>query len=369
MLSKSEIIEKALEFGFDDAGFTNTEPFSSHKEVLLERKESYGHMGLVNGTDPKNILPEAKSILVLVNMYLKGSFHPHMEAHFGRLYIDEDRILQQEMVKRGIEFVQFLRESGIKAKNSGALPHRPAAARAGVGNVGKNCLMYTNKPGHENSWMIINTILVDQEYEPDRPTDENVFECPDWCKNACIAACPTRALKGPRHLDPRICISNMSYNASDITPLEMREPMGLWVYGCDRCQNVCPRNDAWKAREKPVNKRVETKVDYFGLSALLHMDQEFYETKIWPHMFYIAKKDIWLWKMNAARVIGNTRNRNYLPDLIRAFNENEDERVKGMICWSLGCLGGEKARSTLENFHGNSEGLIREEITRALEIF
>lgn len=182
-------------------------------------------------------------------------------------------------------------------------------------------------------------------------------------------ACPTGALKGPRHLDPRRCISNMSYLAKEITPLEMRQAMGLWVYGCDRCQNVCPRNDAWRAREKPVNKRVEAKLRDFDLSTLLHMDHGFYENRIWPHMFYIAKNDIWLWKMNVARVMGNTMDRKYLPDLVRAFDENEDERVKGMICWSLGRLGGDKAKTALENFLGESEGLVKEEITRALEDF
>ena len=38
--------------------------------------------------------------------------------------------------------------------------------------------------------------------------------------------------------------------------MELREPMGLWVYGCDRCQNVCPRNAPWLARELPVNQKV-----------------------------------------------------------------------------------------------------------------
>ena len=28
--------------------------------------------------------------------------------------------------------------------------------------------------------------------------------CPDWCRNACIAACPTRALKGNERLAHRV---------------------------------------------------------------------------------------------------------------------------------------------------------------------
>ncbi|MFC1896169.1 epoxyqueuosine reductase [Thermodesulfobacteriota bacterium] len=373
MLSRTEIIEKAYELGFDEIGFTTAEPFESQKEALLERKEEYAHLStdfdLIGGTNPKNILPEAKSIIVLVAMYLKESFPPVMEAHFGRLYIDEDRIIKQELVRRTKDFVTLLREDGMKAKASYHLPHRACAGRAGIGNVGKNCLLYSSKAGYENSWLIPATILVDREYDPDEPKDENVFDCPDWCKNACIVSCPTRALKGPRKLDPRRCISNMTYLATEITPLEMREAMGLWVYGCDRCQNVCPRNDAWRAKERPVNERAAAKAADFALSSLLHMDKEYFETRIWPHMFYILPENMWLWKMNVARVMGNTRDRKYIPDLIRAFKENEDERVKGIIAWSLGRLGGEKAKSALEDFLKGSEGLVQKEIKQSLEVF
>ncbi|MCP4755545.1 MAG: epoxyqueuosine reductase, partial [Proteobacteria bacterium] len=200
MLSKTEVVEKAKELGFDEIGFTTAEPFEAQIQVLEERKEGYAQFknagfDLVKGSDPKNVLPEARSIIVLVDWYLKESFHPFMEAHFGRLYIDEDRIFQQELYRRTKEFVGFLREDGIQAVNSGDLPHRASAGRAGIGNVGKNCIMYSRKAGFENSWLIPLTIVVDREFEPDEPKDESEYGCPDFCKNACIVSCPTAALK------------------------------------------------------------------------------------------------------------------------------------------------------------------------------
>jgi epoxyqueuosine reductase len=96
------------------------------------------------------------------------------------------------------------------------------------------------------------------------------------------------------------------------------------------------------------------------------MDKKYYKSIIWPHMFYMSYNDIWRWKMNVARAMGNTHDRNYVPELILAFGENKDERVKGMIAWALGNLGGEKSKEALKTFLSNSEGLVVDEVTNAL---
>ncbi len=368
-----DVIAKARELEFDEIGFTTAELFQSQSEILDERKEAYNHyfredFSLIKGADPRNIMPAAKSIIVLVHWFLKESFPPFMEAHFGKYYIDEDRIFKKQMIGRVADFVNYLQSSGIHAIASREVPHRACAGRAGIGNVGKNCVLFSRKADYENSWVIISAILVDREFEPDAPKDEREFGCPKYCKNTCIASCPTGALKGPRHLDPRRCISYMTYYSREITPFEMRIPMGMWVYGCDRCQNVCPRNDPWKTKDKPMNRRVADKEPDFRLPALLHMDQAYFKTRIWPHMFYIDVENMWLWKMNVARVMGNTRDTKYISDLIRAFDENGDERVRGIIAWSLGRLGGGKARTALEGFLKGSKGLVRKEIVQALEM-
>jgi epoxyqueuosine reductase len=98
----------------------------------------------------------------------------------------------------------------------------------------------------------------------------------------------------------------------------------------------------------------------------LHMDKEYFEKKIWPHMFYMSAADLWRWKMNAARAMGNSLNPDYMADLIRAFKENSDERVLSMIAWALGRIGGEEAKSGLELFYKDSTGMVKEEIGQAL---
>ncbi|MCP4754072.1 MAG: epoxyqueuosine reductase [Proteobacteria bacterium] len=369
MPSKNEVIEQAQKLGFQDIGFTNADPFDSQKEVLYERREEYAHLeaglALSKGVDPKNIQPEAKSIIVLMESYFLKSFPPIMEAHFGRCYLDDDRITKDNLAPRIKAFRGYLRDHGIQSKVPFNLPHRLAAGRSGLGSFGKNCLFYSNKVARRSSWVLPIAVTVDAEFEPDEPTME--VGCPEWCKNACISACPTKALKGSRKLDPRKCISNLSYYGEGLTPRELREPMGMWVYGCDHCQNVCPRNSAWLANRLPVNERVVAKVEDFDLSKLLHMDRDFFDARIWPNMFYIPYENIWRWKMNVARVMGNSLDPKYIPDLVRAFQEIEDERVKGMAAWALGRIGGDEAVKALNGFLKDSRGIVREEVQYALD--
>ena len=83
-------------------------------------------------------------------------------------------------------------------------------------------------------------------------------------------------------------------------------------------------------------------------------------------MFYMDLGDMWRWKMNVARVMGNTLDPKFVPDLIKAFNENDDLRVKCMIAWSLGRIGGFQAKKALKVFLENREGQLRQEILEAL---
>lgn len=346
MLTKQDIIAEAKRLQFADIGFTDASPFVSQKDYLLAHQKEYGWteqfgLKLLAGCDPKNIFPQAKSIIVLLASYFEESFPMQMERHFGRSYLDDDRWTKDGLALKVIAFLKFLKSNSIESKVSINLPHRMAAARAGLGTFGKNCFFYAARRVRGSSFVSPIAIVVDVEFCSDEPTIG--IGCPDWCRNACIAACPTRALKGNGKIDPQKCISYLTYYGEGLTPLELREPMGLYVYGCDRCQNVCPRNAAWIAEVKPSNPRVAAKADDFELSRLLHMNQSYFEKKIRPHMFYMSAENLWRWQMNAARAMGNSLNPAYIADLKRAMKENPDERVQSMCSWALERIGSDKA--------------------------
>ena len=371
MIGKNDIIEEALRLGFGDAAVTSAEPFGGQREYLRNHREEYGWtekvgLGLVAGTDPKTVLAPAKSIVVLLDVYFRESFPSVLEGHFGRCYLDDDRVTKDGLALRIRGFRRFLRENGIDSKVPFNLPHRSAALRAGMGTLGKNGLFYSRRAAGMSSWVLPVTVVVDREFEPDVPAGG--MGCPEWCRNVCVAACPTKAIKGDGSIDPRKCVSFMTYFGKEITPRELREPMGLYVYGCDRCQNVCPRNLPWISRERRLNARVEAKAKDFDLRALLSMDAERFKCRVWPHMFYLSAGNLWKWKMNVARAMGNSLDGSYVPDLIRAWDENDDARLRGMIAWALGRLGGKQAKHALGRFLAGTDGSVREEVEAALEM-
>jgi epoxyqueuosine reductase len=371
MLTKADVVQAALHNGFEDVGFTTADPFDSQKEYLAAHQEEYGWteavgLHLIEGTDPKAVMPEARSIIVLLEVYFKQSFPQSMESHFGRCYIDDDRITRDGLTQRIKAFRSFLRSHGVNSKVPMHLPHRGAATRAGMGTLGRNCLFYSSRVARNNSWNLPIAVVVDHAFDPDEPTMG--MACPEWCRNACIAACPTQALKGNGKLDPRRCVSFLSYFGSGITPIDMREAMGMFVYGCDRCQNVCPRNAAWLSKELAPNQKALAKANDFTLPKLLHMDRSFFETRVWPHMFYMSFQDIWRWKMNVARVMGNSLEPDYVDDLVQAFEQNTDERILGMVAWALGKIGGKKSKMALERFYPQAQGLVLDEIRTAAEM-
>jgi epoxyqueuosine reductase len=69
--------------------------------------------------------------------------------------------------------------------------------------------------------------------------------------------------------------------------------------------------------------------------------------------------------MNVARVMGNSRDEKYIPDLVRAFEENPDERVRAMAAWAIGNIGGPRARTTLAGLSDETSDLVEKEIRQA----
>ena len=371
MSLKQRLIEKALELGFEDVGFTTTDPLDLYIKEIESRPEMYDWVLETEGVDLKGgarisqTYPWAKSVMVIILNYHKRRFPPQLIGKIGRFYLADDRQIQRDWYVNAMSFLSFLSEEGIRFQLGEDIPARMSAARAGIATYGKNCFAYARRTMLGASWLVSVPMLLDVEIEPDEPSIE--LGCPSWCKNACIAACPTGALYAPKKMNPRKCIAYNTYYTRGMTALDLREPMGTWVFGCDRCQEVCPRNQAWMNQALPENSYLIERADDFQLDVLLSMTQDHYENKVWPIAFYIPKDNIAKWKMNAARALGNLGDRSHVPLLIQALTGNPDETVRGMSAWALSRLGGSQAKAALESRLPREDGMVKEEIKLALE--
>lgn len=190
--------------------------------------------------DPREIMPECKSILVLATPYSPSS-PPQREGGgeiasyaWGEDYHD---ILPTRMR----ELVQFIEEQvGCPIKNrwytdTGPILERDLAQRAGIGWIGKNTCLINPKHG---SYFLLSEILLDLKLEPDSPL------VTDHCGTCtrCIEACPTDCILPDRTLDATRCISYLTIELKDDIPVDLRDKIGNWVFGCDICQTVCPWN-------------------------------------------------------------------------------------------------------------------------------
>ncbi|HPQ55494.1 MAG TPA: epoxyqueuosine reductase, partial [Spirochaetota bacterium] len=88
MITRDDIIKKAMELEFVDVGFTSAEPFNEHRDMLTKRMDDYGWaedagLALMSGTDPASILEGAKTVIVLLEGYFRKAFPASMEQNFG----------------------------------------------------------------------------------------------------------------------------------------------------------------------------------------------------------------------------------------------------------------------------------------------
>jgi epoxyqueuosine reductase len=373
-----EIKSYALDLGYSQVGITTAEPFPMYAQALEERSQDYdwavgSGLRLERTVNPKERLPDARSIIVAVYDYFRERFPENLVGKVGRLY--QSRSYIEPPTRLGGARVQLMRQFlesremqvGRWFMISSGVPDRLSAVRSGVGTIGKNTFLCAPGIG---TFVIIHTFIVNAELEYDSPTKET--HCPPNCR-LCIEACPTGAIVDDFRLKPRRCLTfnhvvnvHGFHNTTPYIDPEIRPRMSSWIHGCDLCQEVCPRNQAKIKAELPVNAFLEETAKRFSLTGLLRMDRET-ETKVVAPLLYTYMKERKYFQRNAAVALGNSGNPEMIPYLVEAMNDPE-ELVRAHTAWALGQLGGAEARRALElSLPRESGERASEEIHTALE--
>lgn len=247
MASTSELVKQiARELGFDLVGFCAVqEPphLQAYAQWIAEGK--HGQMGYLADhlplkQDPRNLLPEARSVIAIGLNYNRPSEPETGNPRIARYALGRDyhKVLRSKL--RTLQAWLETEHPGGKYRicvDSAPIMERDFAQLAGLGWFGKNTMLINSQRG---SWFFIGILLTSVDFEPDSPALGGCGTC-----RACIDACPTGAIvyeDGRWQVDARRCISYLTIEHEGHIEPELADRMGQWTFGCDVCQEVCPFN-------------------------------------------------------------------------------------------------------------------------------
>ena len=206
------------------------------------------------------------------------------------------------------------------------------AQRAGIGWIGKNGCLLTPEHG---SWVVLGTVLVDRELEPDAPHPDRCGSC-----EACLPACPTGAIPEPGVVDARRCISFWTIERRGPIPGEIAGRLGRWVFGCDACQTVCPWNDAARRGSDPELLPRPGR-EALALDDLLALSEDEYRARFYGTSLARARFDGLL--RNAILIAGGTGDGRW-SEAIRRHLASPHEAVRAAAEWAVAALDRSGAR-------------------------
>lgn len=243
-ITAAEVKRAAAELGFVACGITDLGPSARAAELDRWLRRGFGgnmryiHRQAKKRKDLRLIDKEAARAVVILDNYYHADTNPIEPApKIARYSRSADyHIVTTNRVNRLAELL--LRHGARTARpyvDTGPVPERELAERAGLGWIGKNTMLL--RPG-VGSWFVIGSVFTDLTLEIDQPfaTDH----CGSCTK--CLDACPTGAFVEPYILDATRCISYLTIEYKQDIPAELAGQFGGWAFGCDICNEVCPWN-------------------------------------------------------------------------------------------------------------------------------
>lgn len=189
--------------------------------------------------------PGYHSIVMGILPYDPTAFSPSPgpgHAEIARYAVGEDYHTRFEKAfTRVLSSISSYLPSGDKPlikPDHGALLEKSLAQMAGLGRMGKNTLLIHPEFG---SWFTIGSMLLKTPL-PKREARPFLRDPCGGCSR-CLEACPTGAFESAYLLDARRCLSYLTIERPDDDGAGLRKFSGdPWLFGCDRCQEVCPHN-------------------------------------------------------------------------------------------------------------------------------
>ena len=248
------IKSEAKRLGFISCGISKA-AFLEKEAPRLENWLNKNHQGqmayMENHFDkrlnPKLLVDDAKSVISLLLNYYPAEIQNGASFKISKYAYGQDYhfVIKQKLNELLLSIqTEIGAISGRAFVDSAPVLDKAWAAKSGLGWVGKNSNLITQKVG---SFYFIAELIVDLELEYDFATTDHCGTC-----TACIDACPTEAIVAPYVVDGSKCISYFTIELKDNIPQEMKGKFNDWAFGCDICQDVCPWNKFSKPHSEPL---------------------------------------------------------------------------------------------------------------------
>ncbi|RKD29075.1 tRNA epoxyqueuosine(34) reductase QueG [Thermohalobacter berrensis] len=364
---KDYIIKEAEKIGIDIIGFTGVKPFENMKKLLKERRDKgyeteFEENDIELRYNPKKVMPNSKSIIVIgvsYNLHYKSSkkFNARgrlSKSSWGR---DYHTVLKNKLEELA-DAIKKVKEFDYKIfVDTGPLIDREIAKRAGIGWYGKNCSIINDKYG---SFIFIGYMITNLDLEENSPLEEKCKTC-----DLCIRACPTNALEENYKINATRCISYLTQTKRKI-PYDLRDKMGIKIYGCDTCQLVCPKN-------KGVNKGncesflPEKTRGYIEIEELFNLSNKEFKKK-YGHMAGSWRGKNVL-KRNCIIAIGNMKDKTYL-DLLKQTLKDPSPMIREYTAWALLKIEPNEGKKVIkEHLKIEKDDNVKNEMKKLLEYF
>ncbi|HVW19897.1 MAG TPA: tRNA epoxyqueuosine(34) reductase QueG [Opitutaceae bacterium] len=350
MNERQEILRRRLEaLGFDEVRFASLQPRPAGGLRAWLAAGYQADMGWMERTaekrlDPQRVLPGAVSVIALgVNYWSErrpegqGRAAP-VWARYA-LHRDYHDTFKPALVAAGKAIEESLGAADSDYRyyaDTGPVLERGWAARAGLGFIGKNAMLISRQHGN---WLLLGAILTRLPLEADPPPGQkHGDDVGVYCGKCtrCLGACPTQAFPAPGVVDSRRCISYQTIENRGHIPEELRPGIGLRVFGCDVCLDVCPWNRfAREGRRTLLAAREE--ITRLSLRDLLELTPDRFRQAFKGTPIFRGKLAGLL--RNACVAAGNSGDTGLLGPL-QALAQHESEIVREHARWAIGRLQG-----------------------------
>ena len=196
--------------------------------------------------------PNARSVVVTATVYNTDRPYSNEQRDPLRAVVaryawgDDYHVIVRQRLDALLDWMREINPEPFESRiyvDTGPIQERVFAQYAGLGWIGKNSCLIDPELG---SWVFLGCLICSLPLEADTPGLDQCGDC-----TACLTACPTGALVGPRVLDATRCISYLTIEQGREIPETLRPAMRNMVYGCDICQDVCPWNRRAHATDAP----------------------------------------------------------------------------------------------------------------------